>query len=80
MQQEHILCTKDENLLVYKSSSGINSLSKHIPSSQKKKTTVSYSQTSIHQFYSSSKNKLSISDQVKQEVRVACAAFAALGY
>ncbi|CAF3017431.1 unnamed protein product, partial [Rotaria sp. Silwood2] len=75
---EHVICHQCEDLLIYKPSSGSNSLSKHISSCQKSKTTVSHNQTNINQFYASSKNEPAIPDQIKQEIKGACVEFAAL--
>ncbi len=78
VKQEYVICNQCEDLLIYKPSSGTNSLSKHIHSCQKDKRTVSSNQTNINQFYSSSKNEPSIPNRVKEEIRVACVEFAAL--
>ncbi|CAF1509555.1 unnamed protein product [Rotaria sordida] len=78
IKQEYVVCNQCEELLIYKPSSGTNSLSKHISSCQKVKTTASHNQTTINQFYASSKNEPAIPDRVKQEINVACAEFAAL--
>jgi len=80
IKQEYVICIKCKDLLVYKSSSGTNSLSKHIRICENVKTTASNAQTSIKQFYASSKTEPAISTRVKQEIMVACAEFAALDY
>ncbi|CAF4484675.1 unnamed protein product, partial [Rotaria sp. Silwood2] len=78
IKQEYVICNQCEDLLIYKPSSGTNSLSKHIRSYQNVKTTVSHDQTNINQFYASSKNEPAIPDRIKQEIKVACVEFVAL--
>jgi hypothetical protein len=78
IKQEYVICNQCEDLFIYKSSSGTNSLSKHIRSCQKVNPTVSHNQSNITQFYSSSKTEPAIPDRIKQEIKVACAEFAAL--
>ncbi len=55
IKRQYVICNQCEDLLIYKPSSGTNSLFKHIRSCQKVKTRVSYNQTNINQFYASSK-------------------------
>jgi hypothetical protein len=47
VKQEYVICNQCEDLLIYKPSSGTNSLSKHIHSCQKDKRTVSSNQTNF---------------------------------
>ncbi|CAF4841572.1 unnamed protein product, partial [Rotaria sp. Silwood1] len=75
---EYVICNQCEELLIYQPSFGTNSLSKHVSSCQKVKTTVSHNQTTINQFYASSKNEPAIPDRIKQEIKIACVEFAAL--
>ncbi|CAF4987323.1 unnamed protein product, partial [Rotaria magnacalcarata] len=80
VKQEHVICNKCRDLLIYKHSSGTHSLSKHIRHCQNTATKVSESdvQVNINQYYESSKNKSCIPNRVKQEIKVACAEFVTL--
>ena len=49
IKQEHFICNQCEYLFIYQSSFGTSSLSKHICSCQKFKTTISHNQTNINQ-------------------------------
>jgi hypothetical protein len=80
IKQEYVICIKCKDLLVYKPSSGTNSLSKHIRICENVKSTVSNTQPAINQFYASSKAEPTIPTRVKQEIIVACAEFATLDY
>lgn len=77
-KQEYVICTECEDLLIYKPSYGTNSLSKHIRSCEKHKTTTTNTQLSIDRFRSATKNEPSIPKQIKEQIAVACAEFAIL--
>ena len=80
VKQEHVICNKCRNLLVYKHSSGTHSLFKHIGFCQEAANTAKLSevQTSIKQYYEPSKNESYIPNRVKQEIKAACTQFVIL--
>ena len=82
VKQEYVICNHCEALLIYKPSSGTNSLSKHTRYCQETKKIVpgTGNQTSITRFYAASKSIPTVSRRLKQEIHVACAEFAALDY
>ncbi len=51
VKQEYVICNQCHDLLIYKPSSGTNSLFRHIRSCQNIKTPLSGTQSSINQFY-----------------------------
>lgn len=77
-KQEYVICNQCESLFLYKPSYGTNSLSKHIRHCQNMKPTSSSTQSTINQFYKSSKNEPIIPNRIKQEIKVACTEFAVL--
>lgn len=80
VKQEYVICNHCEGLLMYKPSSGTNSLSKHVRYCQEMKKIVPGNQTNITRFYASSKSIPTVSRRLKKEIHVACAEFAVLDY
>ena len=78
IKQEYVICNVCEDLLIYKPSSGTNSLSKHTCFCRETKVAVSGSQTSITQLYATSKNAPIVPRRLKQEIQAACVEFIAL--
>jgi hypothetical protein len=78
VKQEYVICNQCHDLLIYKPSSGTNSLFRHIRSCQNIKTPLSGTQSSINQFYASSNKEPAVPKRIKQGIKVACAEFAAL--
>ncbi|CAF0968562.1 unnamed protein product [Adineta ricciae] len=78
IKQEYVICNKCEDLFVYKHSYGTNSLSKHVKHCHNMKPTSINTQSSIKQFYKSSKNEPVIPNRIRQEIKTACTEFAVL--